>query len=585
MTRPWTWRLAGLLTLLLAASAVPPAAANPDDMTPVRFAVIGDRTGGHVPGIYEQVVDEVARLRPDFIMTVGDMIEGSTEDSIELAEQWQEYRYLISPLVAPIHFTPGDHELFCEAAQSAYEENVGRTYYSFNFDKVHVVVLDVSRWESASEMPPEQINWMERDLKTFKNSDYTLVFMHKPFWWETIVHNQPDTLHDLFKKYGVDAVFSGHYHQYFSVDYQGIKYTCLGSSGSMLGDDFGSLGHHFLYVTLDKRGIHIAPIKMGAVQSWDVMTIVDRKVYQALRSKGLTFTHPIPVTDDLKISHSTVQFTVDNSVGNYPVTDTLRWNCPAEYHLSPKTLEIYVPAHDKRTYSLSLSCSHASFPPPVAELKFRYGKENVMVAREPLPLARTANCARVVEGLSIDGLLSENVWTEPETKYFDQTGKRSSVEPTEVYFAYDDHNLYLAARCQESAPGSMSVKAVSHDGPIANDDHIGFFIAPPGEQVRSFQIYFNPDGVAFDQCFEQDPDGLMHGDRSWNGNFEVKTQRFADGWTLEARIPLASFGARMAPGDRWRVNFNRKQTRVTGSAEWQTPTEHDPDTYGILVVQ
>jgi hypothetical protein len=585
MTRPWTWRSAGLLTLLLAASAVPLSAANLDDMTPVRIAVIGDRTGGHVPGIYEEVVDEVARLRPDFVMTVGDMIEGYTEDSTELAEQWQEYRYIISPLVAPIHFTPGNHELYSDLAEAAYRENVGRTYYSFNFDKVHVIVLDVSRWESAAELPPDQITWLERDLKTYKNSAYTLVFMHKPFWWETIVHNQPDTLHTLFKKYGVDAVFSGHYHQYFSVDYQGVKYTCLGSSGGSMDDDFGNLGYHFLYVTLDKRGIHIAPIKMGSVKPWDVMTIVDRKVYEALRNKGLTFTRPIPVTDDLKISTSTVQFTVDNSVGNYPVMDTMRWICPTDVHFNPRSLEIYVPAHETRTYTISLSCKHATFPPPVAELKFRYGKDHVMVAREALPLARVASCVRAAAVPTIDGLLSEVIWKDPETRYFDPTGKKSEVEPTEVYFAYDNENLYLAARCQESQPDAMSVKASSHDGAISGDDCVGFFIAPPGDEVQSYQIYFNPDGIAFDQRFEQDMDGYMHGDRNWNGQYEVKTQRFADGWTLEARIPLATFGARMTQGDQWRVNFRRKQARMTKAADWQTPVEFDPNTFGILDVK
>lgn len=44
--------------------------------TPVRFAIIGDRVGSAQPGIYEEIVSEIERLRPDFVVNVGDMIEG-----------------------------------------------------------------------------------------------------------------------------------------------------------------------------------------------------------------------------------------------------------------------------------------------------------------------------------------------------------------------------------------------------------------------------------------------------------------------------------------------------------------------------
>lgn len=585
MTRRTIWRQVGLLVLSLVSLAAPTFSANVDDMTPVRFAVLGDRTGDHVPGVYEQIVEEVARLRPDFVMTVGDMIEGFTDDSVQLAEQWQEYRYLISPLVAPIHFTPGNHELSSDRAAAAYKENVGRTYYSFNFDRVHIVVLDVARWETAEEMPPEQLAWLEKDLKTFKNSLYTMVFMHKPFWWETVVHSRPDTLHSLFKKYGVDAVFAGHFHDYFSIDYQGIQYTCLGSSGGGMEGDFGDLGYHFLYVTLDSRGVHIAPIKMGSVQPWDIMTIADRKVYQAMKYQGLTFARPIPVSEDLKVAGTTVQYTVDNTSGNYPVNDTLTWESSPEWHINPRTQAVSVPPHQSRTYSVNLQCKRVGFPPPTAHLNFQYALEHSVAVHQPLPLARVASCVRAAGLPIVDGLLSEVIWKDPETRYFDPTGKATEVEPTEVYFAYDDQNLYLAARCRESQPDLMKVKADKHDGAIASEDCLGFFIAPPGEMVQAFQIYFNPDGIAFDQRFEQDAEGFMQGDLAWDGQYEVKTQRFADGWTLEARIPLATFGVWLAQGDTWRVNFRRKQARLTKAADWQTPIEYDPRTFGLLIAR
>ncbi len=585
MTRRTIWRLVGLLVISLAFLVAPTLASAADDMTPVRIAIIGDRTGGHQPGVYEQIVEEVARLRPDFIMTVGDMIEGYVEDSAQLAEQWEEYRQVISPLVAPIHFTPGNHELFSHLGEQAYRENVGRTYYSFNFDRVHIVVLDNARYDSPNQMPKEQLAWLEKDLKTFKNSVYTLVFMHKPFWYETIVHNRPDTLHSLFKQYGVDAVFSGHFHEYFSVEYQGIKYTSLGSSGGDMDVDFGSVGYHFLYATIDRRDIHIAPVKMGSVQSWDVMTVADRKVYEGLRNRGLTFGRPIPVTEDQKIPSTIVEYTIDNSLGNYPVYDTLTWSGAPDWHFSPRTQIVSVPPHEQRTYAVTVSAKRASFPPPSAQVAFRYSKDNTVTIRESIPLARVAACMHAASAPLVDGFLSEDIWRHPETNYYDPSGGKSQVEPTEVYFAYDDQNLYLAARCRESKPELMFVKADERDDAMNLEDCLGFFIAPPSGLTEAYQIYFNPDGIAFDQRFERDAEGYMHGDMGWNGEYLIKTQRYEDGWTLEAAIPLSTFGAWIAQGDTWRVNFRRKQARLTKSADWQTPVEYDPSTFGLLIAK
>ena len=45
-----------------------------------RFAVISDRTGGHRPGIFGRSVRMINMLQPEFVMSVGDLIEGYSED-------------------------------------------------------------------------------------------------------------------------------------------------------------------------------------------------------------------------------------------------------------------------------------------------------------------------------------------------------------------------------------------------------------------------------------------------------------------------------------------------------------------------
>ena len=55
---------------------------------PTKFAIIGDRTGSHQDSVYEKIVAEVAADTPEFVITVGDQIEGYTEDTTELNKEW-----------------------------------------------------------------------------------------------------------------------------------------------------------------------------------------------------------------------------------------------------------------------------------------------------------------------------------------------------------------------------------------------------------------------------------------------------------------------------------------------------------------
>ena len=103
-----------------------------------------------------------------------------------------------------------------------YKNRVAQPYYSFDFKNTHFIVLDVSRSEKYEEMAKEQINWLLGDLEKNQNKENIYVFFHKPFWFEAERDNKPDSLHMIFKKYGVDAVFNGHYHGYFATQKDGI---------------------------------------------------------------------------------------------------------------------------------------------------------------------------------------------------------------------------------------------------------------------------------------------------------------------------------------------------------------------------
>jgi hypothetical protein len=186
------------LTVILAALAAVVIAATPQseqEIGPrngtIRFVVIGDRTGGHMPGVYEQAIAEIARLHPDFSVTVGDQIEGYSTDSVEVAGQWREYDSIVKQLPSPLHITPGNHDITYDQMEPWYRLYAGKPYYSFDQLGSHFIVLDVSRWEFGDPLPEAEMDWLIDDLKHNQLAAHTFVFFHKPYWIVSLERTNP----------------------------------------------------------------------------------------------------------------------------------------------------------------------------------------------------------------------------------------------------------------------------------------------------------------------------------------------------------------------------------------------------------
>jgi 3',5'-cyclic AMP phosphodiesterase CpdA len=93
-------------------------------------------------------------------------------------------------------------------------------------------------------MDPAQLKWVEESLQKSK-AKWKIAYFHHPLYSNGRSHG-PDLdlrtrLTPLFKKYGVDAVFSGHEHVYERVHPEdSISYFILGNSGKLMTHDFGS---------------------------------------------------------------------------------------------------------------------------------------------------------------------------------------------------------------------------------------------------------------------------------------------------------------------------------------------------------
>jgi predicted phosphodiesterase len=568
-------RLAAL-SVLLTVSSLP--------AVPVRFAIIGDRTGGHQEGIYEQIVSAVENEKPEFVMTVGDQIEGYTEDTATLSRQWQEYRSIVSGLSMSLYLVPGNHDISTSSQLGQYLANAGQPYYSFYHEKMHFVVLDASRWESGDSLPAEQLEWLATDLKQSRNARRTFVFYHKPFWYGTTTDGRPDTLHKLFVKYGVDAVFCGHLHEYFSGTYDSIRYTVVGSSGG--GAEPGPTGilYHWVMVTADDDELTIVPVLLdGEHRRWDDVTVEDMRTIARNEYAGLRFAGPVVAGPDLR-AQGTATLIVTNLSSTEPLVDTVRWNVPEGWTVVPAMTAVSCAPNASVDMKFEVESGERLFPVPTASLRMTYGPGRSTMLERRLRVARVSKALPTGAPPLIDGRVTEPCWRGPAWRLLDAMGGPARTDSTLFYFAYDSADLYLAAVCFDPAVNTIKAEAQQRDGAVRNDDCVDYLLQPDTGKGDVFEVCINPSGTVFDQMIYVNPKGDLGMNPAWDHGYEAQTF-FGQGlWSIEVRIPLPTELLMPRPGDVWGLNFRRTQPGRKESADWQ-PMDYDPDTFGLMLFE
>ncbi len=221
-------QIACLLVLLTAGTL----AAYKGNGNGFQFAILGDRTGGAVPGVYEEAWRETAADHPDFVISVGDTIEGG--DDLTMDAEWQKIVGMLEPYRRfRIFFTPGNHDVWSIASAQAFERYTKHPlHYSFDYKQAHFTVLDNSR---SDNLPAEELAYLRNDLQIHAKQPVKFIFSHRPSWILQAVLGNPDfPLHQLAKRYGVKYVIAGHIHQMLHFEIEGVTYLSMASSGGHL---------------------------------------------------------------------------------------------------------------------------------------------------------------------------------------------------------------------------------------------------------------------------------------------------------------------------------------------------------------
>ena len=133
---------------------------NPDNF---QFAIIGDRTGGaNVQHTFDLAMNQLNLLQPEFVINVGDIIEGYTRNKAELNEQWKEAESMTAKLEMPFFLVRGNHDVSYPEAREVWKDRHGPSYYHFVYRDVLFMVLDS---EDAPRLDPPP--GMEEKIKLY----------------------------------------------------------------------------------------------------------------------------------------------------------------------------------------------------------------------------------------------------------------------------------------------------------------------------------------------------------------------------------------------------------------------------------
>lgn len=113
-----------------------------DDPDKFMFAVFGDLNGGERPGIFDIAVTQLSLLRPALILSVGDLIDGPTEDVAALTAEWDSFDERAAQATAPVFRVGGNHDLTGQVLRDVWADRYGPRYYHFVYKNVLFLVLD-----------------------------------------------------------------------------------------------------------------------------------------------------------------------------------------------------------------------------------------------------------------------------------------------------------------------------------------------------------------------------------------------------------------------------------------------------------
>lgn len=196
--------------------------------------------------LYTKAVTEVNRLKPDFVVITGDLVN-NLKDTLQIAEFKRITKEINSRI--PVYLIPGNHDIGNvpdNQSINSYIKNFGYDRFLVKHKGSRFIGFNSSIIKAKiPQLEQKQFEWLNKTLKKSKKASHIILFCHYPFFIKTF--DEPETYSNignedrkkylnLFAANKVDAIFSGHLHNNASTSFGKIQLVVSSAVGKPLGN-------------------------------------------------------------------------------------------------------------------------------------------------------------------------------------------------------------------------------------------------------------------------------------------------------------------------------------------------------------
>ncbi|HXS22500.1 MAG TPA: metallophosphoesterase [Steroidobacteraceae bacterium] len=214
------WTFAGGVPRMRLGSEAQAGEARGFSFGQISDSHIGFKAGAH-PSAQDTLVEAVGRLtalKPDFVIHTGDV------SHLSAAGQFATAGEIMQGVKREVFYVPGEHDTIGDGGKLFFQR-FGRGHgtggwYSFDAHGVHFIgLINVVKLTPTGLgwFGPEQLKWLDDDLRHRSASTPIVVFTHMPMWsiypqWGWGTEDSAPALASL-RQFGSVTILNGHIHQ------------------------------------------------------------------------------------------------------------------------------------------------------------------------------------------------------------------------------------------------------------------------------------------------------------------------------------------------------------------------------------
>ena len=173
---------------------------------------------------------------------------------------------------------------------------------------------------------------------------------------------------------------------------------------------------------------------------------------------------------------------------------------------------------------------------------------------------------RSEEGIEVDGVLDEEVWSQAEKGggFFQSypSDNLPAIDSTQFMVTYDDQFIYVGIICYDYLEGKPITNTLRRDFVWPRNDNISFYIDPYNDKSNGFTFQVTPDNVQREGLVVLG--GNVQDD--WDNKWYSGVSKFENGWTAEMAIPFKSIRYNSVP--YWNIQLIRNNQKRNERTTW-----------------